>query len=189
MYQLRAPNSCLIDDIVSRLSVILSDPTATGQFPHQKLLISFPSSFRFPKEFISSQVVVAPGPKSCDEGATCEASKVAVEKGENVVTVPKALKQKQLIKVFESFKYVLWATYILYISVIYRYIYTSLVINIDDVQLSHITLSNFLSHSISLLSFTLIRATKVLRIRKPMRLFGGFDDQKLKQSFEVTSRG
>ena len=30
---------------------------------------------------------------------------------------------------------------------------------------------------------------KVLRIRKPMRLFGGFDDLKLKQSFEVRGHG
>ena len=51
-------------------------------------------------------MVLTPGDKSCEEGGSCEAS-VAVPdpKGAGkVVTVPKALRQKQLVKVLEKFK-------------------------------------------------------------------------------------
>lgn len=50
-------------------------------------------------------MVLTPGDKSCEEGS-CEASDaVPGPKGTGkVITVPKALRQKQLVKVLEKFK-------------------------------------------------------------------------------------
>ena len=63
------------------------------------------SSSRFPQEFVSSQVVLTPGDKSCEEGS-CEASGAVPDPqgAGKIVTVPKALRQKQLVKVLEKFK-------------------------------------------------------------------------------------
>ena len=63
--------------------------------------------FRFPESYHKeNQLVITPGAKPCEGGAKCEASAVSVDpvKGFKLVTVPKNLKQKQLLKVLEPHK-------------------------------------------------------------------------------------
>lgn len=61
---------------------------------------------RFPEDALKNQLIVMPGDKPCGEGGqACEAGEPSTnDKGERVVSVPKNLRQDQLVKVLQKYR-------------------------------------------------------------------------------------
>ncbi|KAG1654663.1 hypothetical protein FOA52_003820 [Chlamydomonas sp. UWO 241] len=129
------PIECHLDQWIRPKVIYNYGAQIVGQRGAQPFLFrehSLLSNPNFPAATLQRQVTIVPGEKTCADGP-CEASDpvpAAAAGGGWSVTVPRSLRQNNLLKVFEKLK--------------------------DE---------------------------PLIRLTKPMRLFGGFDDEKLKASF------